>query len=250
MKLRTFRIGGVHPEENKLSSESVTQVAKLPQQAIFPLSQHIGAPAKPVVKKGDKVKVGTLLAEAGGFVSAPVYSSVSGTVMKIDEAIDATGYRKPVIIVKVEGDEWEESIDCSDKLETLDAHPELTPEEIIERVKKAGVTGMGGAGFPTFIKLCPPPTAKAECVILNGVECEPYITSDYRLMMEHADEILVGLDLLMKAVKVNKGYIGIEENKPAAIQLLRRKPKVIPMLRLFHWQRNILKVAKSSLLTQ
>ena len=223
MKLRTFRIGGVHPEENKLSSEAVTQVAKLPQQAIFPLSQHIGAPAKPVVKKGDKVKVGTLLAEAGGFVSAPVYSSVSGTVQKIDEVIDATGYRKPAIIVKVEGDEWEESIDRSNKLETLDAHPELTPEEIIERIKKAGVTGMGGAGFPTFIKLCPPPTAKAECVILNGVECEPYITSDYRLMMEHADEILVGLELLMKAVKVDKGYIGIEENKPMAITLFEEK---------------------------
>ena len=223
MKLRTFRIGGVHPEENKLSSEAVTQVAKLPQQAIFTLSQHIGAPAKPVVKKGDKVKVGTLLAEAGGFVSAPVYSSVSGTVQKIDEVIDATGYRKPAIIVKVEGDEWEESIDRSDKLETLDAHPELTPEEIIERIKKAGVTGMGGAGFPTFIKLCPPPTAKAECVILNGVECEPYITSDYRLMMEHADEILVGLELLMKAVKVDKGYIGIEENKPMAITLFEEK---------------------------
>lgn len=223
MKLKTFRIGGIHPEENKLSSEAATQIAKLPQQAIFPLSQHIGAPAKPVVKKGDKVKVGTLLAEAGGFVSAPVYSSVSGTVLKIDEVIDATGYRKPAIIVKVEGDEWEESIDRSDKLETLAAHPELTPEEIIERIKKAGVTGMGGAGFPTFIKLCPPPTAKAECVILNGVECEPYITSDYRLMMEHADEILVGLELLMKAVKVSKGYIGIEENKPMTISLFEEK---------------------------
>lgn len=223
MKLRTFRIGGIHPEENKLSSDVATQIAKLPQQAIFPLSQHIGAPAKPVVKKGDKVKVGTLLAEAGGFVSAPIYSSVSGTVLKIDEAVDATGYRKPAIIVKVEGDEWEESIDRSDKLETLEGHPELTPEEIIECVKKAGVTGMGGAGFPTFIKLCPPPTAKAECVILNGVECEPYITSDYRLMMEHADEILVGLELLMKAVKVAKGYIGIEENKPQAIALFEEK---------------------------
>lgn len=223
MKLRTFRIGGIHPEENKLSSEAATQIAKLPRQAIFPLSQHIGAPAKPVVKKGDKVKVGTLLAEAGGFVSAPIYSSVSGTVLKIDEAVDATGYRKPAIIVKVEGDEWEDYIDRSDKLETLEAHPELTPEEIIERVKKAGVTGMGGAGFPTFIKLCPPPTAKAECVILNGVECEPYITSDYRLMMEHADEILVGLELLMKAVKVAKGYIGIEENKPQAIALFEEK---------------------------
>ena len=223
MKLRTFRIGGIHPEENKLSSDVATQTAKLPRQAIFPLSQHIGAPAKPVVKKGDKVKVGTLLAEAGGFVSAPIYSSVSGTVLKIDEAVDATGYRKPAIIVKVECDEWEDYIDRSDKLETLEAHPELTPEEIIERVKKAGVTGMGGAGFPTFIKLCPPPTAKAECVILNGVECEPYITSDYRLMMEHADEILVGLELLMKAVKVAKGYIGIEENKPQAIALFEEK---------------------------
>ena len=223
MRLRTFRIGGVHPEENKLSSESATQIAGLPQQAVFPLSQHIGAPAKPVVKKGDKVKVGTLLAEAGGFVSAPIYSSVSGTVVKIDEAVDATGYRKPSIVVKVEGDEWEEYIDRTDKLETLEAHPELTSEEIIERIKKAGVTGMGGAGFPTFIKLCPPPTAKAECVILNGVECEPYITSDYRLMMEHADEVIVGLELLMKAVKVAKGYIGIEENKPKAIELFEEK---------------------------
>ena len=181
MKVKTFRIGGVHPDENKLSNDKVTVAAELPKQAIFPLSQHIGAPAKPVVAKGDKVKVGTLLAEAGGFVSAPIYSSVSGTVFKIDEAIDATGYRKPVII------------------------------------------GMGGAGFPTFIKLCPPPTAKAECVIINAVECEPYITADFRLMMEKADEILVGLELLMVAAKVTTGYIGIEDNKPAAIELLTQK---------------------------
>ena len=223
MKLKTFRIGGVHPEENKLTHEVATVVAELPKQAVFPLSQHIGAPAKPVVAKGDKVKVGTMIAEAGGFVSAPIFSSVSGTVFKIDDAIDATGYRKPSIIIKVEGDEWEPTIDRSDKLERMEDHPELTPEEIVERIKNAGVTGMGGAGFPTFIKLCPPPTAKAECVIINAVECEPYITADYRLMMEHADEILVGLDLLMKAVKVDKGYIGIEDNKPAAIALFEEK---------------------------
>lgn len=223
MKSRTFRIGGVHPEENKLTHEVMTKVAPLPKQAIFPLSQHIGAPAKPVVAKGDKVKVGTLIAEAGGFVSAPIYSSVSGTVFKVDTAIDATGYRKPVIIINVEGDEWEEGIDRSDKLELLVDHPELTPEEIINRVKEAGVTGMGGAGFPTFIKLSPPPTAKAECVIINAVECEPYITADYRLMMEKADEILVGLELLMVAAKVTTGYIGIETNKPAAIELLTQK---------------------------
>ncbi|MBQ9649565.1 MAG: electron transport complex subunit RsxC [Prevotella sp.] len=223
MNIRTFRIGGVHPEENKLTNDAVTKVAALPKQAIFPLSQHIGAPAKPVVQKGDTVKVGTLIAEAGGFVSAPIYSSVSGKVLKIDTAIDATGYRKPVIIINVEGDEWEEFIDRSDKLETVEAHPELTPEEIIERVKVAGVTGMGGAGFPTFIKLTPPPTAKAECVIINAVECEPYITADFRLMMEKADEILVGLELLMIAAKVTTGYIGIETNKPAAIELLTQK---------------------------
>ena len=232
MKLKTFSMGGVHPEENKITADKATVVAALPKQAIFPLGQHIGAPAKPVVSRGDKVKVGTLIAEAGGFVSAPIHSSVSGTVVKVDSAIDATGYRHPAIYINVEGDEWEESIDRSDKLETLAAHPELTPEEIVSRIKEAGVTGMGGAGFPTFIKLCPPPGAKAECVILNGVECEPYITSDFRLMMEHADEILVGLDLLMKAAKVERGYIGIEDNKPEAIALFEKKTAADPCVEI------------------
>ena len=232
MKLKTFSMGGVHPEENKITADKATIVAALPKQAIFPLGQHIGAPAKPVVSRGDKVKVGTLIAEAGGFVSAPIHSSVSGTVVKVDTGVDATGYRHPAIYINVEGDEWEESIDRSDKLETLAEHPELTPEEIVSRIKEAGVTGMGGAGFPTFIKLCPPPGAKAECVILNGVECEPYITSDYRLMMEHADEILVGLDLLMKAAKVERGYIGIEDNKPEAIALFEKKTAADPRVEI------------------
>ena len=223
MNAKTFSIGGIHPEENKLTHEVVTQKADLPKQAIFPLSQHIGAPAKPVVKKGDRVKVGTMIAEAGGFVSAPIFSSVSGTVAKIDTAIDATGYLKPAIYITVNGDEWEHKIDRSDKLETVEAHPELTPEEIVTRIKNAGIVGMGGAGFPTFIKLTPPPTAKAECVIINAVECEPYITADFRLMMEKADQILVGLELLMIAAKVTTGYIGIETNKPAAIELLTKK---------------------------
>lgn len=232
MKLRTFSMGGVHPEENKITADKATVAAALPKQAIFPLGQHIGAPAKPVVQRGDKVRVGTLIAEAGGFVSAPIHSSVSGTVAKVDTAVDATGYRRPAIYINVEGDEWEESIDRSDKLEKLSDHPELTPEEIVNRIKEAGVTGMGGAGFPTFIKLCPPKDAKAECVILNGVECEPYITSDYRLMMEHADEILVGLDLLMKAAKVERGYIGIEDNKPEAIALFEEKTAADPRVEI------------------
>ena len=223
MKIKTFSIGGIHPEENKLTHEVETQVAPLPHQAVFPLSQHIGAPARPIVQKGDKVKVGTLIAEASSFISAPIFSSVSGTVAAIDNAIDATGYRKPAIIINVEGDEWVETIDRSDKLEHLSEHPELTSEEIISRVKAAGVVGMGGACFPTHVKLSPPPPTKAECVIINAVECEPYITADYRLMMEHADEIIVGLELLMKAAKVTRGYIGIETNKPKAIALLTQK---------------------------
>ena len=213
--------------------EVPTIVAELPKQAIFPLSQHIGAPANPVVKKGDKVKVGTMIAEPGGFVSAPIYSSVSGTVFKVDTAIDATGYRKPAIIINVEGDEWEESIDRSNKLELVADHHELTSEEIVDRIKNAGVVGMGGACFPTFIKLTPPPTAKAECVIINAVECEPYITADYRLMMERPDEILVGLELLMIAAKVTKGYIGIETNKPAAIELLTKAERSSLLMLLF-----------------
>ena len=223
MKVRTFRIGGVHPAENKLSNDAATQPAPLPKQAVFLMTQHIGAPAKPVVKEGDQVKVGTLIAEAGGFVSAPVYSSVSGKVTKVGEAVDATGAMKPAIYIDVQGDEWEPAIDRSDKLETLEAHPELTPEEIVNRIKAAGVVGMGGACFPTFIKLCPPPTAKAECVIINGVECEPYITSDYRLMLEKADQLIEGVKILMKGAKVSQGYIGIEDNKPAAIELLAQK---------------------------
>ncbi|MBP5712886.1 MAG: electron transport complex subunit RsxC, partial [Prevotella sp.] len=147
----------------------------------------------------------------------------SGTVTKVGDAMDVSGALKPCITIKVEGDVWEDTIDRSEKLERVESHPELTPEEIINRIKYAGVVGMGGACFPTHVKLMPPPGAKAECVIINGVECEPYITSDYRLMMEHPDEILVGLDLLMKAAKVEKGYIGIEENKPEAIRLLTEK---------------------------
>src|SRR5574344_216901 len=223
--MQTFRLGGIHPEENKRSADIPTTMAALPTQAVFPLLQHIGAPAKPVVAKGDRVKVGQLIAEAGGFVSASIFSSVSGVVRKIDSVVDATGYRTPAIIIQVEGDEWEMGIDRSDKLELLSDHQDLSPEDIIASIKDAGIVGMGGAGFPTHVKLSPPKECKAEFVIVNGAECEPYITSDYRLMMEHPDEILVGVALLMKAAKVDKGFIGIEENKADAIALLAEKAK-------------------------
>jgi electron transport complex protein RnfC len=221
--VKTFRIGGVHPAENKLSAGESIKVAELPKVAVFPMGQHIGAPAKPIVKKGDKIKVGQMIAEANGFVSAPIFSSVSGTVLKIDTVVDASGYAKPAIYITVEGDDWCEGIDRSETLITLKDKPELTSKEIIEKIQNAGIVGMGGACFPCHVKLMPPPGSKPEWVIINGVECEPYLTADHRLMLEKADEILVGVSILMKAAGVNKGYIGIENNKPDAIKLLTAK---------------------------
>lgn len=218
--MKTFKIGGVHPAANKLSAGKAIVELTLPKQAIIPLSQHIGAPAKAIVDKGDIVKVGTRIAEANGFVSANIFSSVSGKVRKIDTVPDASGYPKPAVFIDVEGDEWEESID---KTITLVKTCDLTPEEIINKVKAAGVVGMGGATFPTHVKLMPPPDSKPDYVIINGVECEPYLTADHRLMLEKADEILVGTAILMKAAKVAKGYIAIESNKPDAIGLLTEK---------------------------
>ena len=228
--MKTFRIGGVHPAENKLSKGSPIREAVLPKQAVFSMFQHIGAPAKPVVKKGDVVKVGTLLGEAGGFVSAPIYSSVSGKVSKVDVALDASDTRRMAVYVDVEGDEWEETIDRSSDLVCLEDRPDLDATTIIEKVKQAGIVGMGGATFPTHVKLCPPPGQKAQCVIINAVECEPYLTADHSLMLEKADEILVGVSLIMKAVDVERGYIGIENNKPDAIKLMQEKVKDYPQI--------------------
>lgn len=226
--MKTFRIGGVHPAENKFSAAEPIKIAELPKIAVFPLGQHIGAPAKAIVQKGDKVKVGQMIAEAGGFVSAPIFSSVSGTVQKIDAVTDASGYGKPAIFIEVEGDEWMEGIDRSDSLVTLSDRPDLTDKDIIEKIRNAGVVGMGGACFPCHVKLTPPPGSKPEWVIINAVECEPYLTADHRLMLEHSDEILVGVSLLMKAVNVDKGYIAIENNKPDAIRLMTEKAKAYP----------------------
>ena len=201
--LKTFSIGGVHPHENKLSAHQPIIKAEIPAKAAILLGQHIGAPAKPIVAKGDVVKVGTKIAEPGGFVSAAIHSSVSGKVAKIDTIVDASGYAKPAIFIDVEGDEWEESIDRS---ETLVKECSLTSEEIVKKIADAGIVGLGGACFPTQVKLCPPPAFKAECVIINAVECEPYLTADHQLMLEHAEEIMVGVSILMKAVPLKVQY--------------------------------------------
>jgi electron transport complex protein RnfC len=213
--LKTFALGGVHPEENKLSSDAPIEKLALPEQAIVPTGQNLGAPSKTIVKRGDSVKVGQLLAEAGGFISTNIHSPVSGKVLKIDNVIDGTGYKRPGIVINVEGDEWLDEIDRSEELKK---EIELDGREIIERIKVNGLVGMGGATFPTYVKLMPPPGKTAEYLIINGVECEPYLTSDHRLMLEKGPEIIVGTQILMRALNVKQAIIGIENNKPDAIK--------------------------------
>ena len=225
--LRTFKSGGVHPPENKIPAGEAITTLEIPATVFIPVVQHIGVPAVPVVNRGDSVKTGQLIAKSGGFVSANIHSSVSGKVKKIDTIPDISGYPKQGIIIDVEGDEWEESIDRS---EELAKEVDLSSKEIVDKILEAGIVGLGGATFPTHVKLVPPKGMKAEILIINGVECEPYLISDHQLMLEKADEIIVGTRLLMKAMGVEKAYIGIENNKPDAIKLLNAKVKEYPQI--------------------
>ena len=215
--MKTFKIGGVHPKENKLSAHNSIEVLSIPKVAYIPLSQHLGAPSIPVVEKGAKVKVGQLIAKAQGFISANIHSSVSGTVVKIDDVIDSSGYKRKSIVINVEGDEWLDDIDRSKELKT---DINLETKQIIDKIHEMGVVGLGGATFPTYVKMMVPEGKKAEVLVINGVECEPYLTSDHRLMLERGEEMLVGIKILMKALGVNKAVIGIESNKMDAIQHL------------------------------
>jgi electron transport complex protein RnfC len=217
--LKTFPKGGVHPPENKFSSGNAIEVLPLPKTVSIPISQHIGAPATPVVQKNDVVKTGQVIAKSAGFVSANIHSSVSGKVVKVDKSIDASGYRKMSVIIEVDGDEWIENIDRSADLKK---DINLSHDEIINRILDSGIVGLGGATFPTHVKLSVPKGKKAEVLIINGVECEPYLTSDHRLMMEKGEELMVGTQILMKALEVDTAIIGIENNKKDAIQHLTK----------------------------
>ena len=205
--------GGIHPNDMKDDTKRKGIVdIKAPQTLVFPLSQHIGAPAVPCVEVGDRVLMGQKIAEASGFVSAHIHSSVSGTVTAIEQRLHPSGNK--VMSIVVENDGLDEV--CKDmKTYTFD---EVTPAEIVEAVKNAGIVGMGGAAFPTHIKLSPPADKKIDYVIVNGAECEPYLTSDHRAMLETAEEILDGLKLMLKVFGLKKGYIAIETNKPDAIR--------------------------------
>ena len=216
--MKTFSMGGVHPHDNKLSARKPFQTVGLPDVAIFPLEQHIGAPAQPIVAVGDKVLAGQMIAQAGGFVSAPVHSSVSGTVQKIATFTDGWGFEKMAIHIKVEGSEWIENIQENSELRT---ECNLSSEEIIKKIADAGIVGLGGACFPTHVKLTPPKDSTVDTLIINAVECEPYLTHNHQLMLEKPAEVLMGVRILMQALNIKKAIIGIEANKMDAVKSLR-----------------------------
>jgi Na+-translocating ferredoxin:NAD+ oxidoreductase subunit C len=207
--------GGIHPPEEKHYTETKCfEVMPPPSQVILPLIQHLGKQSKPVVKKGVQVKKGTLIAESDGFISSPVHSSVNGTVASIGKEVNSGGFPKDAVIINtVEGSDDE-------LFEPMDPET-ITQEQIRERVKAAGIVGQGGAAFPTYVKLTPPADKKIDIVVINGCECEPYLTRDYRFMVERPEAVIDGLRLIMKALGVNKGAIGIEDNKPEAVKTLK-----------------------------
>ena len=214
---KTFRIGGIHPDDNKISRNCKIEVLPLPQTVYISMAQHLGAPAKPIVAVGDKVKAGQPIAEPGGFISAWVHSSVSGTVKSIAPRKDISGNYMTHIEIAVEGDEWAEGIDLSDTLVT-DIPSDRAA--VLAKIQACGVVGLGGATFPTHVKLNPAPGSVAECLILNGAECEPFLTSDNRIMIERSREIVVGAAIMKMVLGNCPAVIAIEENKPEAIKAM------------------------------
>ena len=217
--MKTFRIGGIHPEENKLAKEQSVEIFPIPKQVTVFLTQHLGAPSVPQVQKGDKVKVGQLIGKAEAFICANVHSPVSGTVAKIEPVADFLGYKKDAIVIDVEGDEWAEGIDTSTELKK---DITLSKQEIIDRMKACGIVGLGGACFPTHVKYMVPPDKKVDYLLINAAECEPYITVDYRMMLERADEVMVGIEAMLIASGAPVALIGVEANKPDAFEHLTK----------------------------
>lgn len=217
-ELKTFK-GGTHPPENKLSAGRAIEVLPAPEIVRIPLSQHIGAPCKALVKKNDEVNMGQSVGEAGGFVSSPVHSPVSGKVKEVKPHPHIFGNTVESVVIENNGrDEWVEGLPYEEKdLSAIDT------DEMKKRIQEAGIVGLGGATFPLHVKLSPPPEKPIDTLILNGVECEPYLTADHRLMLEQPESVLEGGRILGKILNAKKVYIGIENNKPDAIALMREK---------------------------
>ena len=223
--MKTFCKGGIHPEENKLAHNAKIEEFPIPKQAVLFASQHLGAPAVVLVQKGDKVKVGQMVAKGEAFVSANLHSPYSGTVTKVEPVADLSGIKKPAIFIDVEGDEWEEDIDRSPELKK---EISLSPAEIIAKIKEKGIVGLGGACFPTHVKLSVPEGKKVEYLLINAAECEPYISIDNRILQERTEEFLTGTCVLRKALQLEKVHIGVEENKVEAIARLREMAAQYP----------------------
>ncbi len=217
MKLKTFP-GGLHPPDNKQwSAAKAIETCPLPDELVIPLSQHIGAPAEACVAKGDQVKKGQVIGQAKGFVSVPVHASTSGEVIAVEPRPHPSGRDLPAVVIRPDGEDlWIEGLSPA-------AAASLTPDQLRERIRSAGVVGLGGATFPAHVKLSPPEGKRIDTLILNGVECEPYLTADHRLMLEEPERILAGVDILRRALGVEAAYIGIEANKPDAIALMEEK---------------------------
>jgi electron transport complex protein RnfC len=220
----TFK-GGIHPPDKKeLAKDSPVKNARIPQRVVIPLSQHVGAPCKSLVSINQQVKKGEIIGEPGGFVSSPVHASVSGKVVAIGEFPNAMGRMVMSVVIENDGkEEWTALKDNPDYLK-------LSPEELKDKIKAAGIVGLGGAAFPTVVKLTPPKEKPIDTVIINGAECEPYLTADYRLMIEKPAEIIEGLKILMKTLGVSKGFVGIEDNKPDAIIKMKEAAKAEPSI--------------------
>ena len=216
--MKTFPMGGVHPSENKLSGAKPIEVLPLPDVVTIPLAQHIGAPAVAKVAKGDRVLTGQLIAEAGSFMSANIHSPISGTVTAVDMVVNGQGLRQMMITIKREGDDWAEGIDRSEALVKVCS---FSAQEIIAKIKDAGIVGMGGATFPTHVKISSG-LGKVDYVIINAAECEPYITGDHRTMLERPEQVVKGATLLAKCFGVEHVYIGIEANKQNAADVLNK----------------------------
>ena len=216
MKLKTFA-GGLHPPDNKQwSAHKAIEVCPLPALLVIPLSQHIGLPAEPCVKPGERVKKGQTVGRAKGFVSVPVHASTSGEVVAVEPRPHPSGRDLPAVVIVPDGaDEW------LDGIETVRCD-ELTPDQMRERIRDAGVVGMGGATFPTHVKLSPPVEKPIDTLILNGVECEPYLTADHRLMLEEPQRIFAGIVVMRKILGVSRIFVGIEANKPDAIEVMTK----------------------------
>jgi len=220
--LKTFPKGGVHPEENKITSSKAIKRMSVPKVVYVPIAQHLGIPSQIIVDKKDKVEIGQVIAKSGGFVSSNIHSPVAGTVTKLDMIVDTSGYKKQCIVIRT--DQKDES-NFKEPEFPLKTEITMDQKDILQHITDSGIVGLGGATFPTHVKLDLKNDNKVDCLIINGVECEPYLTADHRLMLEKADEIIVGIQILMHALHIHKAVIGIENNKKDAIEVFKQVTK-------------------------